>query len=252
MMRALVIANWKMNPATFREARALFEQTKKAAERARGVSLVVAPPSIYLQPLSTLYKGKRIALALQSGHWEKAGAQTGEISMAQGKDARASYVIIGHSENRARGETNDDTRKKVASALALKLIPILCVGERERDHAGTHFNFVNEQLRAVFAELTPGHAARVVVAYEPVWAIGGEESMSPPGMHEMAIFIRKTIVGLLGQQSISVKIIYGGAATEANAAAMLEGGDVVGLLVGHVSVDAARFATLLSSLSKNA
>lgn len=250
-MRTIVIANWKMNPASWKEAKRLFEETKKAAERARDVSLVVAPPAIFLRPLSAEYKGKRIAFALQSGRWEGGGAQTGEISMTQGKDVRASYVIVGHSESRARGETNDDTRRKVAGALALKLTPILCVGEQVRDQAGSHFTFVSEQLRAVFATLTPAQAARVIVAYEPVWAIGGEESMSPRDMHEMAIFIRKTIVNLLVQPNISIKIIYGGAATEENAAAMLQGGDVVGLLVGHVSVDPARFAALLSSVSKN-
>ncbi|HEY4516602.1 MAG TPA: triose-phosphate isomerase family protein [Candidatus Paceibacterota bacterium] len=250
-MRALVIANWKMNPPTFREARGLFEATRKAAERSRGVTLVVAPPVIFLRPLSALYKGKRIAFALQGGHWEKAGAQTGEISMAQAQDARASYIIVGHSESRARGETNEDTRKKVAAALALKLTPILCVGERQRDQGGAHFTIVSEQLRAVFGELTATQAARVIVAYEPIWAIGGEESMSPRDMHEMAIFIRKSIVDLLGQGSMSVKIIYGGAATEENATAMLAGGDVVGLLVGHVSVDSKRFAALLSAISKS-
>lgn len=249
-MHPIVVANWKMNPPTLREARKLFEATKKALECARDVSLVVAPPAIFLHELTKGYKGKRIAFALQSGHWEKDGAHTGETSMVQAKDARASYIIVGHSESRARGESNEDAKRKVTAALAQKLTPILCVGERQRDHGGAHFNVVSEQLRAVFAELTPAQAARVIVAYEPIWAIGGEESMTPPAMHEMAIFIRKTIVDLLGQGSMSVKIIYGGAATEENAAAMLQGGDVVGLLVGHVSVDAARFSALLESVSK--
>jgi len=248
-MRALVIANWKMNPPTLREARNLVAAARKAGERGRGISLVVAPPAIFLPSLSAGYKGKRIAFALQSGHWEKSGAYTGELSMAQGKDARASYVIVGHSESRARGETNDDTRKRVAAALALKLTPVLCIGEQHRDSAGAYFSVVSAQLRAAFAELSPAQAARVVIAYEPVWAIGGEESMSPASMHEMAIFIRKTIVELLGQQTMSIKIIYGGAATEGNAAAMLAGGDVAGLLVGHVSVDATRFAALLAAVS---
>lgn len=248
----MVIANWKMNPPTFREAKQLFAATKRAAERARGISLVVAPPAIFLRPLSETYKGKRIAFALQSGHWQERGAHTGEVSMLQGKDARASYVIVGHSESRARGETNEDTYKRAMAALALKLTPIICVGERERDHAGAHFTFVGAQLRAVCAQLTPAQSSRVIIAYEPVWAIGGEESMSPRDMHEMAIFIRKTIVGLHGGRGMSVKILYGGAATEENAAAMLDGGDIDGLLVGHVSVNAKRFSALLASLSQKA
>ncbi len=248
-MKAIVVANWKMNPPTSRQACALFAATKRASDAARQIQLIVAPPSLYLHELAAGYRGKKIQFAAQNAHWENGGAQTGEMSMAQIKDARASHILVGHSECRARGETDDGTRKKVVSALALKMIPILCVGERTRDHAGGHFTIVNAQLRAVFAELSSAQTARVIVAYEPVWAIGGEVSMSPRDMHEMAIFIRKTIVELHGQQAMSVKILYGGAATEENAVAMLQGGDVDGLLVGHVSIDARRFAALLSSVS---
>ena len=246
MAKPLVVANWKMNPPTGREAKKLFEATKKAAAKAH-ISLVVAPPSLYLRELA---KGRRsrITCAAQNAHFDASGAHTGEISMAQAKDAGAVYVLIGHSEVRAEGETNEETRAKVPSALAVKLKPILCVGEKIRMPSGGHFSFIADQLKSGFANVSATRISEVIVAYEPVWAIGGEHTMSPRDMHEMAIFIRKTIVELHGQKGLTVRILYGGSANEENSKAMLEEGDVDGLLVGHVSVDASRFAALLRAL----
>lgn len=247
-MKCIVVANWKMNPTTFKEAKRLFDATKKIADAAKSASVIVAPPAIYLRELRASYKGSRVSFAAQSARAEMGGAHTGEISLAQAKDAGASYVIVGHSERRAEGESNDDTRKKIAAALSLGLTPILAVGETRRFPSGEHFAFIKEQIRAGFADVAPAKAGKVVVAYEPVWTIGGEEALAPRDMHEMAIFIRKSITELLGEKGMSVKILYGGAATESNAAMMLRDGDVAGLLVGHVSVDPARFATLLQSI----
>ena len=137
-MRALVVANWKMNPPTFREAKKLFEATRKAAEKARKSNVVIAPPAVFLRELSKRYRGSRVAFAVQNAHWEAGGAHTGEISLRQAHDARAHYAIIGHAERRAEGETDDDVRKKVASALALKMTPILCVGQKERTDRRKH------------------------------------------------------------------------------------------------------------------
>src|SRR3989344_3354444 len=120
-MKSIVVANWKMNPVTFKEAQKLFDATKKVAERAKNVSVVIAPPAIYLRELAKAYKGKRIAFAAQHAHFEASGAHTGEISLQQMKNAKVSYVIIGHGERRAMGETNDDTRKKMTAALAMRM-----------------------------------------------------------------------------------------------------------------------------------
>ena len=129
MSKVIVVANWKMNPASFREARKLFEAERKLAEKTRRVSVVVAPPAIFLRELSKMYRGSKVAFAVQNAHFEAGGAHTGEISLMQVKDAHARYVIVGHAERRAEGETDNDVRKKVASVLAQKLTPILCVGE---------------------------------------------------------------------------------------------------------------------------
>jgi triosephosphate isomerase len=251
-MKSLVVGNWKMNPGTMREARKLFEATKKAAEKTKSVAVVVAPPAIFLRELRSSYKGKRVAFAAQHANSEAGGAFTGETSLAQFKDAGAAYAIVGHAERRGMGETNDDTRKKVAAALALKIIPILCVGETSRNSDGEYFTVVKEQLRAGLADVVAAKLSGVIVTYEPLWTIGRDLAMSPRDMHEMAIFVRKSIVELKGAAGMNIKILYGGSIDETNAGAMLREGDVVGLLVGRASEDAAKFGSLLQAIENTA
>jgi triosephosphate isomerase (TIM) len=250
-MKSLLIANWKMNPATFKEAKKLLETTKKAADSAKNVTIVVAPPALYLRELRASYRGKKLSFAAQNAHAEATGSFTGETSMAQAKESGAAYVIVGHAERRAMGETNDDTRTKVAAAVASSLSPVLCVGEIARTQDGEHFSMIKEQLKAGFADVLVAKVPRVTIAYEPVWAIGASTAMSPRDMHEMAIFIRKTIVGLYGEKGMAVKILYGGSIDDTNAVAMLHDGDVVGLLVGRASADPEKLAALVKAI-KNA
>lgn len=247
-MKSMIVANWKMNPPTFREARALLEATKKAADMGKNVSIIVAPPAIYLRELRASYRGKKLSFAAQNAHFEKSGAFTGEISLMQLKDAGISAVIIGHAERRAMGETNDDTRKKVAAALSAGIAPVLCVGEVKRGSEGEHWSFIKEELRAGFADVPAGKIPRVVVAYEPVWAIGAATPMTPRDMHEVAIFIRKAIVELYGDKGMSVKILYGGSIDEGSAPAMLQQGDVDGLLAGRASAEGAKMLALVRAM----
>ena len=248
-MKALVVGNWKMNPPTFREAKLLFEATKKAADGAKGVSVVVAPPSIYIRELSKGYRGK-IAFAVQNANAGMEGAHTGEISFAMAKDAHVEYGIVGHAERRAMGETNEDTKLKVKTALAVGITPILCVGETSRTQSGAHFQFVREQLRLGLSEVTAPSLKRVVIAYEPVWAIGASTAMSPRDMHEMSIFIRKSVVESHGEAAHALKILYGGSIDSTNAPTMLKEGDVHGLLVGRASADASHVRALLQAIGE--
>jgi triosephosphate isomerase len=248
-MKSIVVANWKMNPATFREARFLFEATKKAAEGAKNVSVIVAPPSIFLREFSASYRGSRLSFAVQNACFEKAGAHTGEISFAQAKDAKVSCALVGHAERRALGETNDDTRKKVLAALAQKITPILCVGEAKRTASGEHFIFIKEQLRVGLADVPAGNIGRIMVAYEPLWAIGAPKPMNSRDMHEMAIFVRKTVVEIHGEKGMNVKILYGGAIDETNAADMLLNGDVTGFVLGRASEEPHKFTGLMQSIA---
>jgi triosephosphate isomerase len=248
-MKTIVVANWKMNPRTMRDAKKLFEATRRAAESAKDVSVIVAPPAIFLRDLATNYKGKKLVLAAQNGHFQKEGAYTGEISMVQIKDAKAGAVIIGHAERRAMGETNEETRAKVNASLAQKLSPVFCIGEAKRSGSGEHFLFVKEQLQTGLRDVAPANLPKIIVAYEPVWAIGADKPMSTQQMHEMAIFIRKSLVGSHGEKAMNTKIIYGGAIDETNAKDMRENGDVHGFILGRASSDAGKFTALMASLT---
>lgn len=247
-MKTLLVANWKMNPASFKEAKALLDATRKSGEKARNVSIVIAPPSIYLRQLRLLYKGKRIAFAAQSANAEQGGAHTGDISMLQVRDAKATFVLVGHAERRAAGETNDDAKKMVAAALALNMTPVLCVGETIRTQSGDHFARVAEQLKGALLDVQKPMLKKILIAYEPVWAIGAASAMSPRDMHEMAIFIRKTVVNMHGEVGMQMRILYGGSIDETNAAAMCTEGDVEGLLVGRASADPRKVTALIQAL----
>ncbi len=246
-MKAVVVANWKMHPQTFKEAKKLFDGTKKAIEAAKGVTVIVAPPAVFVRELGKGYRG-RISFAAQGARAESEGAFTGDVSLAEMKDARCAYAIIGHAERRAKGETNEDAAAQLKSALALGLSPILCVGEKERSVDGRHFSFIKEQLRSALSGIKPADIRKILIAYEPVWAIGAAKPMTPRDMHEMSIFIRKCVVESVGEPGMDVRILYGGSIDEHSARPMVEHGDVHGLLVGRASVDIGVFSAMLGSL----
>lgn len=249
-MKALIVANWKMNPQSLKEAKKLLEVTKKAIAGTRTVSVIIAPPSLYLQPLIASTKSKQINFAAQNTHFEKEGAHTGEISLGQVKDVKAQYVLVGHAERRAQGETNEDVRKKVAGALAHSLTPILCIGEKERNSAGDHFVVIREQLHVGLKDVLTQKLSKLLIAYEPVWAIGASRAMSPNDMHEMSIFIRKSLVERFGEQGHTVPILYGGAVDATTAAPMLRDGDVKGLLVGRASTQLTGLVELIRAVAR--
>ncbi len=248
-MKSLVIANWKMNPATAKEAKKLFEETKRMAGFSKGVTVIVAPPSIFLREVSALSRGGKVSLAAQNLHAEASGSFTGEISIPQARDAKVTHALVGHAERRAMGETNEEVGKKIAALLAAKLTPILCIGEKERGPNGEHFLFVKEQLRTALQQVSPAQIGKIIIAYEPVWAIGAAHPMQPRDMHEMSIFIRKMLVEKYGSLAMNLTVLYGGSIDAKSAPAMMQGGDVKGLLVGRVSVDAKAFTELLRTIS---
>lgn len=248
-MKVVVVANWKMNPPTLREAKALFEAERKSAEKAKKAHVIIAPPAIFLRDLIKAYRGSKVAFAIQHAHYESGGAHTGELSLAQAKDARVKYAIIGHAERRTLGESDDDTRKKVAAALSLSITPIFCVGERERRDDGEHFELIREQMHAGLADVAASSLSRILIVYEPLWTIGKEKAMEASQMHEMAIFIRKCVVESHGEAGRSIKILYGGSVDEKNAGVMLREGDVIGFLVGRASLDPKKFPALLSVIN---
>ena len=248
-MKALIVANWKMYPPSFKEAKSLLEKTKKMAAPLKKITLVIAPPSIYLKDLAQGPRRASIAFAAQDAHYDVTGAHTGEISMGHVKDVKASHVIIGHAERRAKGETNEEVRKKVSASLTARLTPIVCIGESERGSGAEHFASVREQIRASLPDDVGKKLSKMIIAYEPVWAIGATKAIRPHDMHEMSIFIRKTLVEKYGSAGHGITILYGGAVDHINAADMLKNGDVTGLLIGRASVDIAAFKDVLKAVS---
>src|SRR3989338_2151304 len=248
--KTTLVANWKMNPPSLKEAKKLYAATKKAAVGARGVRVVVAPPAVFLSPLAKGRRGRNAAFAVQNAHFEKSGAHTGEISYAQAKDTGVAYAIIGHAERRAAGEMNDDVRKKVAAALTSGVVPIICIGEKERSDSGEYFGVVKEQLHSAYTNVPQKRIASTLVAYEPVWAIGAEEAMKPNDMQEMVIFIRKCIAEMYAPAQVSTfpMILYGGAIDAGNARDMLAQGDIGGFLVGRSSTNIKKVTALFNAL----
>jgi triosephosphate isomerase (TIM) len=240
-----IVANWKMNPSSFVEAKRLFEASKKALEGTTQVRLTIAPPALYIRELRKGYRGARIDFSAQDCHFEKGGAHTGLVSAAQVLDAGVRTSIVGHAERREAGESDEVVKKKVAALFALGMLPILCVGEDKRDESGGHFEMIARQLRAAVGGLSPKDALKIIIAYEPRWAIGTSVMMQPSAMHEMSIFIRKFFVERWGEAGRSVSILYGGSVHDEGVAAMLREAEIDGLLVGRASLEPGEFSLLV-------
>jgi triosephosphate isomerase (TIM) len=247
-MKRIVIANWKMNPQTADEAISLFRGIKKSASSATKVKTIICCPFVYIPNLARHAKGTKMSIGAQDVFWETSGSYTGEISTLMLKNIGVSFVILGHSERRALGETNEDIRKKVHSAAAENMQVILCVGERERDDHGEYLSFIREEVESALSGLQADLLEKIIVAYEPIWAIGktDDDALSPSGMHEMSLYIRKLIAQLYDRDiADKVSIVYGGSAEPNNVQLLLDGGDIDGFLVGHASLETDDFGKIL-------
>ena len=252
-----VIANWKMNPATLAEAKALFLGIKKEASRRSRVETAIAAPFVYLPELQKLIAGSRMRLAAQDVFWEKEGTYTGEVSVAQLASVGVSHVIVGHSERRALGENDEQVAQKVAAVQKGGLTVVLCIGESERDTTGRYLNVIETQLRSALANVPKTALGNLRSAYEPVWAIshgdGKGHTATAGDVHEMTIFIRKVLTSLYTRPSAErVRILYGGSVNEGNASVLIEEGNVDGFLVGGVSLKPRAFAAILTAANESA
>ena len=246
--KKIVIANWKMNPQTFSAAKRLFLGIKKKAVTLRNVETVIAPPFVFLSSLSKLYSSRRMALSGQDVFWEKKGLFTGEVSTSQLKESGADYVIVGHSERRALGETNDMVHRKVKAVIKEGLTAIVCIGESEHDSHGAYLKFLREQLESALVKIKAGNLKNIIIAYEPLWAIGktNDEAITPEKLHETILFIRRVLIEMYNKDiAFNTRIIYGGSVERGNAHALLIQGTAQGFLVGHASLDALEFGDIL-------
>lgn len=245
--KKIIIGNWKMAPKTLQEAKATFQNIKSIAGKMKNVTTVVCAPHVYTSELAKLSGGK-VLVGVQTVSYEIDDPHTGEVSADMVKDAGASYVIVGHSECRAKGETSEDVAKKVAAVTKKGLTAVVCVGESERDEEGAYTGFVKKQLVASLAGVPKKSVGKIIVAYEPVWAIGvqAKREATPEDVLEMSIFIRKVLADMFGsKESSTIPLLYGGSVDQKNAFSYLSGCEVQGLLVGRVSLKPGVFEKIL-------
>jgi triosephosphate isomerase len=247
----VMVGNWKMNPLTDKEAKDLASKIKRSTEGTT-VKVVVCPPILFLADVGKVIQKTKIALGAQDMFWEGRGAYTGQISGEMIKKAGASYCIIGHSEKREGGDTDEMISKKVQAALKLSLKVVLCIGEKERDVQGTYLAHLKEQLSSAFKGINRTHADQILIAYEPIWAIGtGNQAMTSHDLHQMVLFIHKHLIDLFGPAKASIiPILYGGSVDPENTSALVREGEVDGLLVGRNSLDAQAFGQIIKAVAK--
>jgi len=245
--RPLLAGNWKMH-ATRREATALIEGIKEAAAT-RDRDVIVAPPFTALESVARAIDGTGIGLAGQDLHWEPKGAYTGEVSGEMLKEVGCAAVIIGHSERRQYfGETNETVCQKIAAALRVGLQPIVCIGEtlRERE-AGNTIPVIERQVRDGLAGYGPDIVRGLILAYEPVWAIGTGQTATPEQAEEVHAAIRTLLRELAGDGGAeSIRILYGGSVKPDNIDSLMAQPNLDGALVGGASLDAEAFSRIIA------
>ncbi len=256
MSKKLIVGNWKMNPGTAKEAKALWQGLARL-QPPKNTLCIACPPTPYLalfshSTISAKNLSRNLILGAQNLSFkEGTGALTGEYSAEMLASLGVRYAIIGHSERRAIGETDIMVATKIKNALNARLAPIICVGEKIRDDSGAFWHEVRKQMKDSLALVSKKYAQEIVLAYEPVWAIGSSavREATPEECKEMMIFIRKVLTDLFGVKDAGkIPIIYGGSVNPKNASNFLSFGGADGLLVGRDSRDPKKMKVLLDSL----
>ncbi len=245
-MRKLAAGNWKMNgtAASLAEVQALI-----AAQPAPACEMLLCPPATLISAMATAARGSALMVGAQDCHAKPSGAHTGDLSAPMLADAGASHVILGHSERRAdHGETDAQVRAKAEAAQAAGLVAIVCVGETEAQRdAGETLAVIGAQIDGSVP--TTSTAAHLVIAYEPVWAIGTGRTPTLSQIAEVHAFLRARLADHVGAQAAQVRLLYGGSVKPSNAAEIFALPDVDGALVGGASLKAADFAPIVAALS---
>lgn len=252
MRTPFVAGNWKMFK-TVAEARHLVSELVPGLQAIAGVEKVLCPPFIDLLAVAALLEGTEIGLGAQNMHWEASGAYTGEVSPLMVAEF-CKYVILGHSERRANfGETDAIVNRKVQAALANSLVPIVCVGETLKEYeAGNTAEVVNRQVRLGLADVQVANEFSLVVAYEPVWAIGTGKAATPDDANRVVKdVIRPALAEMVGAPlSQQIRVLYGGSVKGDNAAEFFSQPDIDGALVGGASLKAADFTAITQAAAR--
>ncbi len=249
MTMPLIVGNWKMNLLTA-EAVELARGVKEFVEKVTDVKVVLAPSFTSLSSVNDVLSGSNVELASQNFYFERKGAYTGEVSPDMIKDVGCKYAIVGHSERRQLfGETDEVINKKILGALENDIVVILCVGETgEHRKAGETHNIIDSQVNKALNGLDKRQLQEVVIAYEPVWAIGTGENATVAQAAEIHGLIRKIVAGKLkGNQTKPLTILYGGSVTPQNSRELLQNGEIDGALVGGASLNIDSFCDIIKS-----
>lgn len=245
MAKPLIVGNWKSYINSLREGKKLLKGIEKKLPHFAKANIVLCPPYPLLDALSRNYRGGRIAFGAQDAYFET-GAHTGEVSVALVKDTKAKYVILGHAERRAKGETDEIVSKKVGAALDAKLTPIVAVGESARDKDGHYLHDLEKSILASLNVVGPSSIKKVIIAYEPVWAIGAPLPPNGRTIRETIIFIRKVLANRFDRNDVlKAKILYGGAVNEETANELIKESDASGFLLGRASVNPEEFGAIV-------
>ncbi|MCC6448211.1 MAG: triose-phosphate isomerase [Chitinophagaceae bacterium] len=253
MKRKIIVANWKMNPVSSKEALILINkinQETKSIKKAKDLDIIICPPAIFLSDVSKNIKSN-YKLGAQDIFWQNDGSFTGEISPKMLKEIGVSAVIVGHSERRGVGDSDEIVAKKLQTCLANNLTPIICVGEKERDSEGKYFGLLANQLKTSLSLIKKSDLKKIVIAYEPIWAIGKKEAMNSRDINETTIFLKKTIVDIYGKgMSENVSVIYGGSVNFENIDSIMKDGGVNGVIIGRQSLIPSDFSEIVKIISK--
>lgn len=238
-----------MNPTTLEEASHIFKKVKNTAQKLDSTHVIICPPFPYISKFVSSKAKTSVGIGAQDAFSEERGSFTGEVSPAMLRDLGVSHVIVGHSERRLAGESDEVVAKKVQAVLEAGIHPIVCVGEKERDTHGLYLDTLKVQIKNSLAKVPKKLASQVIIAYEPLWAIGAKEPMEPSIIEEMTIFIRKVLADIFGQENaLKTTVLYGGSINFRNAPDIITRGKVDGLLVGRESVNIPGFIELLKAV----
>ncbi len=248
-MRKIVVANWKMNPGTQKEARVIFDGIVKNSKNIKDIDVVICPPFPFLSIGENL-KIKNVSLGAQNVFEKIIGPYTGEVSPKMLTNLGVKYVILGHSERRVLGDTDVIINKKILMALKSKLMPILCVGENTRDSNGFYLAFIKHQIIECLSSVPKNQIRNIIIAYEPIWAIGENaiHEATKEDFVEIQIFIKKVIADIYDMKTaISISVIYGGSVHAHNAKLFIDAG-AKGLLVGRDSLSSKKFGEIINKI----